>query len=82
MAKGDRYDSSNERPRIKINMTYGGYYMRQTGENDAVLHNKMTVDDVSETTAAGVFLEGFDDMPDTQWETTHAAAHQKSDVNQ
>ncbi|MBC7505763.1 MAG: hypothetical protein H7267_08585 [Sandarakinorhabdus sp.] len=68
-------------------MTYGGYYMRQTGENDAALHNKMTVDDVSDTTAAGVFLERFDlerfdDMPDTQWETTHAAEHRKSTVNQ
>lgn len=36
----------------------------------AVLHNKMTVADVDEATAAGVSLEGFGDMPVMQWEPT------------
>lgn len=40
----------------------------------AVLHNKMVVEDVSDTTAAGLSLDGFGDMPVMQWEATRGGA--------
>lgn len=40
----------------------------------AVLHNKMTVEEVSEAVAAGVSLEGFGDMPVMQWDPTRGGA--------
>lgn len=38
----------------------------------AVLHNKMVVDGVDDSIAAGLSLEGFGDMPIMQWEATRS----------